>query len=271
MTPKLVSPIIARGLSFLLLLNEQGSRPSPQVVNEFCRTTTSQSIYQLDDEFWVTDQDRTVSAYLTRVGFAVQGLGTISLTDTGMAFAKALEQSAGGGGADPAPIEVVGRLEDLFTYAALLTQVDSREHALIVDPYLPAPELSSLLRLPRVERVLSTRTRLTGRRKQDAETRTMHLQLALGARPSVELRLLPPEIRELHDRLILPSTGQGLIVGTSLGGSHLTVVTSLGADTTAQLRAHYDALWEQAEPLEPIARQVEPEPPVESGSGKDEK
>lgn len=264
MKPKLVSPIIARGLSFLLRLNEQGSRPSPRVVNEFCKTTTSRNIYELDDDFGVTDQDRTVTDYLTRVGFAEQGLGTISLTATGMAFARALEQPDGKVGDESALIEVIGRLEDPFTYAALLTQVDSREHALVVDPFLPAPELSSLLRLPRVERVLTRRTHLSGKRKQDADTRNTHLQIALGANPSVELRLLPNEVRELHDRLVLPASGPGLVIGTSLGGSHLTVITSLGEDTTRELRTYYDSLWDQAVPLEPITRKLEAEP--ESGS-----
>lgn len=257
MKPKLVSPIIAKGLAFLRLLNEQRAYPTEAAVNEFARTTTMQSQYTLDETFWVTDQDPTVTAYLARVGFTVQTRDGLSLTRTGFAFARGLAQMdrmAQTPDADSAPIEVVGRLDDAFTYARLLAQIDAIDEAFIIDPYLAPPELSSLLQLPRVRRVLTKRAPVTGRRKLTADDRTTQLQIHLGANPAVELRLLPPEKRELHDRLVLPPHGPGLIIGTSLGGSQLTVVTSLGEDSTAQLRAHYDELWSESEAVEPIAR-----------------
>jgi hypothetical protein len=68
-------------------------------------------------------------------------------------------------------------------------------------------------------------------------------------------------VKELHDRYVLPASGVGLMIGTSLGGSQLTVITHLSEDTTQILRDHYEGLWAQGNVLAPIRRLPVPEVP----------
>lgn len=261
MLSEMTSMPILRALQFIEMMNDRGVRPSTSHVDAFAVTPLPSDIFaQTYNTLRLGFMDKTVTTYMAQVGFILLNSNGISITALGRAFLAGMvenEDSSELGDGEGVPIEVVGRLSDPVTYARLLTQIDAREHALVVDPYLPAPELQSLLQLSNVERVLSRETRLTGPRPQNAAERTQHLRIALGVNPEVELRFLPSGRPGLHDRLILPSVGSGLIVGTSLGASHFTVVTALGDDTTAQLRAHYNSLWEEAERLEPITRPTE--------------
>lgn len=272
MLSEMTTMAVLRALQFVELMNDRGVRPSASHVDAFAVTPLPSDIFaQTYNTVRRGFMDKNITTYLRQVGFILLNSDGVSITTLGSAFLAGMVENEGsseGGDGEGAPIEVVGRLSDPVTYARLLTQIDAREHALVVDPYLPAPELQSLLQLSNVERVLSRETRLTGPRPQNAAERTQHLRIALGVNPEVELRFLPSDVRELHDRLILPSTGSGLVVGTSLGASHFTVITALGDDATAQLRAHYDGLWEQAERLEPITRPTEP--PEENGAAAPE-
>lgn len=195
----------------------------------------------------------SVATYLLATGMAVEHGGGLRLSKVGRAFETGAERYSRSDTADGGKLEVVGRLEDPVVYARLLTEIDKLPESLVVDPYLPPADLLALLELPSVNRVLTKDASIKGQKQED---RRRHLAIGLGSRPEVELRFLPAEMRELHDRHVLAGSGDegGLTIGTSLGGSQMTVITHLGVETTQVLRSHYDSLWERALPLEPIAR-----------------
>ncbi|KQV07340.1 hypothetical protein [Leifsonia sp. Root112D2] len=245
---------ILKGLSYLKILNESNVYPSVGHVNAFVATPLPQSVLdrQLNSPFAAL-RDREIAQYLLKTGMAEdeERNDELSLTPVGLAFLRGLEKIESSGTSGESVLEVVGRLEDPITYSKLLTEIDKQPSALVIDPYLPSGDLLTLIELPSVKRVLTRDISIKG---QKQEERKRHLAIALGARPEVELRFLPVEIKELHDRYVLPSSGEGLMIGTSLGGSQLTVVTHLGADSTDVLLKHYETLWEQATPLAPIER-----------------
>lgn len=242
-----------RGLSYLKMLNESNVYPSPGHINAFVNTPLPDFEDRYHGSLMGRLNDRDVAKYLLRTGMAEdeERNDELSITPVGLAFLRGLEKSDSNGAPGDSVLEVVGRLEDPITYSQLLTEIDKQSHALVVDPYLPSGDLLTLIELPSVERVLTLDLSIKGQ-KQDERRR--HLVIGLGARPDLELRFLPKEIMELHDRYVLPATGAGLMIGTSLGGSQLTVVTHLGADSSDVLRQHYAELWEQGIPLAPIGR-----------------
>lgn len=139
-----------------------------------------------------------------------------------------------------------------MTYARLLTEVDRLSDALVVDPYLPSQDLFLLLAIPEVKRVL---TRDTGAAREQRDERRRRLAVALASQPGAVLRFVDSGTRELHDRYVIPTVGSALMIGTSLGGTQVTVTVQLSADTTNLLRAHYESIWDASESLEPIRRQ----------------
>ena len=151
-------------------------------------------------------------------------------------------------------MEVVGRVSDPFIYAQVLTQIDSIANSLVIDPYLQAQDLSVLLQLRHVERVLIRPARAHG---TTVEERLQQLRIAVGARPDVQVRAASDTPSELHDRVVLSREGgQALLLGTSLGGTQMTVLTRLEGATATVLRDHYESVWESAEELAPIARET---------------
>lgn len=194
----------------------------------------------------------SVTHYLLGIGMAIEYGGGIMLTKVGRAFEIGVSKREQFESIGAGIVEVAGRLEDPVTYAKMLTEIDKQIGALVVDPYLPSGDLLTLISLPNVKRVLSRDINANGQKKDE---RRRHLAIALGARPEVELRFLPLNVKELHDRIVLPSPGgEGLMIGTSLGGTQLTVITHLSRETTDVLREHYEGLWKQAVKLDPIER-----------------
>lgn len=146
----------------------------------------------------------------------------------------------------------MGRVSDPFTYAEVLTQIDSIPDSLVVDPYLQARDLTVLLQLRHVNRVLIRPARAQG---VTQEERQHQLRIAVGARPDAQLRGASGTPSELHDRVVLSRDGtQALFLGTSLGGTQMTVLTRVEGTTAAVLRDHYEAIWQSAERMVPIAR-----------------
>lgn len=178
----------------------------------------------------------------------------LTLTRAGTAILRATT-TGGSSTIDTRPIEVVGRMTDPFVYAELLARIDDVQDSLVIDPYLHPGDIAALLRLSNVKRILTRDTRINGMAQVD---RAQKLRIAMGARPDAQLRFASANSRELHDRLILPTRGGGgLILGTSLGGTQLTVVTRIGEESTSVLRTHYNSVWDTAAHVEPIARSVE--------------
>jgi hypothetical protein len=254
---QLIPGNVQRGLSFLFALNVGDVYPAAEHVDAFVYAEVPRSAihhYLQDDQyddFAGIEGGDSVVEYLLTTGLAIAHGGGISLTKAGRALAARGDTGIASDGT-AAALQVVGRFEDPITYAKFLTEVDKQESALVVDPYLPPDALFALIELPGVKRVLTRDTAIKGHEQQ---ARRRQLAIAIGVKPEFELRFLPPEVKELHDRYVLPEhSGEGLMIGTSLGGTQVTVVTHLSGDTTKVLRKHYDALWDAASPLEPIAR-----------------
>lgn len=247
---QLLGPKSLRALKYVHVLNNQGLRPSAEQLRAFIDARSELHAYSYDP--WLDDfRYRPIDEFLVDAQLLLldERRGLL-ISPSGSAILSEAERSDEEGPTAHA-LEVVGRMEDPFTYAQLLTRIDEMESTLVVDPYLPPDDLFTLLRLPGVERVLTKETQIRGLSKAE---RTHRLAIALGARQEVELRFVASGSGELHDRLVIPSTGDALIMGTSLGGTQLTVVTRVGAETTAVLRAHYEQVWRTGSPVDPVAR-----------------
>lgn len=235
-----------RAVHFVFVMNTQGYEPPEQVVRQYVNAPTRKDNF----DPWAFDMYVETVDYLLDAGILQAHGSRIILSTAGIAvFTAALaEEKASSHGT----LEVVGRLNDPYTYSELLTRVNDVQEAMIVDPYLPPEDLRALLRLDNIRSVLTLDKGAAGLQRQD---RRKKLGIALGARPEVELRFAPADARELHDRLVLPAKrGEALFLGTSLGGTQVTVITRLGVETTEVLRAHYTDLWEAGERLDPIGR-----------------
>jgi hypothetical protein len=243
----LLAPKSLRALLFVATLNDQGVTPSRSDVNAFVEARTNLFDFDpLADGIHPRIVDYLVDARLLQ-----SSSDGVTVSAAGLAILRA-EDGPTGSASESVPVEVVGRMTDPFTYAQLLARIDDIPDALVIDPYLPAHDLATILRLTSVKRVL---TRDLGAAGMPRAERAQKLRIALGARPDVQLRFLPSGSNELHDRLVLPSgPGEALLFGTSLGGTQLTVVTRIGRDATAALQGHYEELWAASTPVEPIAR-----------------
>ncbi|GEB47289.1 hypothetical protein MTE01_32340 [Microbacterium testaceum] len=254
----LLGPKSLRALLFVRTLNEQGMQPSRSEVKAFVNAPTH--FGDFDPVIFSMSVD-TVD-YLVNARLLISTARGVTLSSAGTAVLNAaiIDDDTN---APSTPIEVVGRLDDPFTYAELLTRINDVPGALVIDPYLRAQDLSALLALPNVRRVMTTDGSAGGLPRAERRTK---LQIALGARPGVELRFPERGSRELHDRLVLPHQGgEALSLGTSLGGTQLTVITRLGRESTGALRSHYEGVWLSGQTLPPIHREIT-DAPVELNS-----
>lgn len=268
----LTSPTTLRALGYLIVVNDNGVRPSAAQLDvyalarfplsareKFFRDEPRRSALIDGAIAWDYEDDST-TGYLLVTGMADDEGDGIQVTALRRAFYSGALTAADTGARAAEVIEVVGRLEDPVVYARLLTEIDRLGESLLVDPYLPSQDLFALLSLPGITQVLTRDTGISGEQRDDRRRR---LAVALGSQSRGELRLLDPSIRELHDRYVIPTVGSALMIGTSLGGTQVTVTTQLSEDTTALLRSHYGAIWSVARSLAPIQR------PDQSAEGSD--
>ncbi|UPL17332.1 hypothetical protein [Microbacterium aurugineum] len=239
----LLGPKPLRALAFVEALTSEGVYPSREDVHAFVEARTSMWDFDpMRESMMVSIVDYLLEARLLR-----RRNGALELTPAGTALLRNADPEGGGA------VEVVGRVSDPFTYAAVLTQIDSIPNSLVIDPYLQSRDLMVLLQLRHVERVLIRPARAHG---VTQEARQHQLRIAVGARPDVQLRAASGTPSELHDRVVLSRDGsQALFLGTSLGGTQMTVLTRVQGPTAAVLRDHYEALWQSAEDMAPIARE----------------
>ncbi|MFD7869955.1 hypothetical protein ACFV3I_05600 [Microbacterium sp. NPDC059771] len=230
-----------RALSFVETLADQGVRPTLDDVDAFVEAVTNWATY---DPYWDEVRVRTV-AYLQDARLLVDDDGRAALTDAGRALLHASETVGD-------TVEVVGRLSDPFTYASVLSRIDAVDASLVVDPYLYPADLHALLQLTSVQRIL---VKWAGLPRVKPNERMRQLAIMLGARPDVEMRYVHEQPTELHDRLVLSSSSSSALqLGTSLGGTQMTVLTQLSAETASLLRLHYEKIWAAATVLDPIGR-----------------
>lgn len=203
----LLGPKALRALAFVDALTAEGVRPSRDDVRAFVEARTSTWDYDPSRE----GLNVSTVEYLLDARLLSRRDGAVELTPAGRALLRNAAPSEGG------TMEVVGRVSDPFTYAQVLTQIDSIPDSLMIDPYLQAQDLSVLLQLRHVERVLIRPVRAHG---TSVEDRLQQLRIAVGARPDVQLRAASHTPSELHDRVVLSREGShALLLGTSLGGN----------------------------------------------------
>jgi len=246
---KLLGPKPIRALLFVQTLNEQGINVSESDVDAFIEARTHYVDLDPYAEFY-----RSTVTYLTDARLLVKKDGCLTLSPAGRAILRAQDSTAVTK-EDASPVEVVGRMSDPFVYAELLSRIDDVADSMIIDPYLHPRDLMALLKLSTVRRVLTRDISVKGMKKNE---RTQKIKIALGARPDVELRLARGDSGELHDRLIIPGeSGESLFLGTSLGGTQITVITRLGVGPTSALRGHYNTVWDSSTKVVPIERVVQ--------------
>lgn len=258
----MVTPAVIRALELLRALNASGSYPNLAEVDRFARADPPRerylglsrlAVYALGRGF----AEGEIGRYLVDAGLARRhgstdgveisaiGLGVLAAEDAG-------DHDTAGRFDASAPVEVVGRLTDAVVYAKLLIEINKLNEALLVDPYLLPSDLLQIVRLGNVKKVLTTDQSAGGisRAKRKGQ-----LAIALGAAAeSAELRFSATDKTELHDRVVLPISGQGIMIGTSLGGTQVTVITHLSEDNTVLLRKHYLPIFQAGENLDPVVR-----------------
>lgn len=239
-----------RGLTFVHILNEQGIEPTVGDANAFVEAWVVNDFDPPIEGYFRDTVDYLLGARLLK-----RTSGTrLTLSPAGKALLNAAN-TKDSVKAPSAPVEVVGRMNDPFVYAELLTRIDDVGASLVIDPYLHPRDLLVLLELSSTNRFLTVNQAAAGLNKQ---ARMDKFRISMGARPDKELRFATgtKDSRELHDRLVIPMKGgEAISMGTSLGGQQVTVITRLGIGATNALREHYNQIWDRSTRVEPIKRE----------------
>lgn len=188
---------------------------------------------------------------LVALGVAKRVIGGYSPTDAGrraLANIDAATEAAVRRTPDSEPVAVIGVAREPVFYSAVLGQLVDLPDVLIIDRYLGADDVRVLARITSVSRVLTGPQPVKDRNEKSPASRLQHLALAAGTRPGLQVRLTTA----IHDRYMLPSKGAGLMLGGSLGGSKVTTAVELSEAATADHRRTFDAIWVDAEPVDPI-------------------
>lgn len=143
---------------------------------------------------------------------------------------------------------MTGVLSDSMFHSRLLAWIRELPEAMVIDPYIAPEDVEALARFNTNVSRLLTKRRGAGQVTQGQEfSREEALANAAGGTP-MQVRVLANKPGEqLHDRLVLSPFGSGIMFGTSLYATQLTVVTHLTAGVTAELLAHYEPIWSKAE------------------------
>jgi len=190
-----------------------------------------------------------MAGYLLQMDWVAPGSsGGLVLTDLGAAVLTAHTTEADEGVASDA-FELVIRPDVPLDYARLYERISGFTGALLVDAYLATEALHFFEGMVALERILIAGRGVGGKdwkaRRKDLEN-TLGL---MGAHPDV--RFLPHPRKDLHDRYVLPSNGEGLLLGGSIGGRQPSAVVRLTPQFTSSIREYHEGIWEESEPLKP--------------------
>lgn len=249
--PEIADEITLRSLAYLAAMSQHGDGITAAELDRYA----SEPLPGVGSMFSVVTRFSTlggvnVAHYIQRVGWAVEVGGRLHISGTGAAVLVASGAVAPAQAAAIEPLEIVVRPDDPFTYVQMLREIAKLDDVMIIDPYLPSPDLEALVRYPNVKRVLTIDADVVGEKKS---VRRTNLANVLGATDHpVELRVDKTTTpKRLHDRLVLPSRGSALTMGASLGALQPTALVHVGEGTTDVLRTHYEAIWATSEKLEP--------------------
>lgn len=192
----------------------------------------------------------SMTSYMCRLMWLTKRGGEIAITPLG----KALLREAN----SPLPpsdvgstLEVVIDPENPFAYAQLVARISGFNDCLIVDPYLDLEQLMTLSTVPSVTRIL------TG--NKDSKNKSPVFAVALGAAPHLELRMADQKL--LHDRIVVPSEGSALMLGSSLNSitRRFGVATPLEETSTRLIRVEYDKIWAAAKVVQKATGEPKPD------------
>lgn len=203
------------------------------------------------------DVESTIE-YLTRLRWLSTEAGIVTITSLGKAVLREANS--------PLPdsdvgstLEVVIDPNNPFAYAQLMSKVSGFEACMIVDPYLDLDQLTTLMSFQSVTKILTS--------NKHARKNKPVFSLVLADAPHLEVRMAQEKL--LHDRLVIPSEGKAMVLGSSLNSitRRFGVATSLEESTSRLIRSNYGAIWEAAEGVE----RSDPEPVAAvSGATTDE-
>ncbi|WP_411699018.1 hypothetical protein [Conyzicola sp.] len=256
-----VAPLTLRALRYIRMLEAQSVYCTFEDLTAFVRTASP--AVSLRDNFEDDAHDdlmtthhyvvvNTVEKYLTDVGWIESTSRGVELTKLGRAVAA----SADGESLQSASRTVVNiALEgsDPLTYSQFLIALQRTGRGIdmmLIDPYLPSAHVPLLLDDAGVTHILTADNPVHDS-DESATVRRKNFGLALGARASDRFGIRLAKKGNLHDRLVLPTEGTGLMIGRSLGGKQLTAVVELNDSMTSLLRAHYAPIWDAAKPVSP--------------------
>ena len=258
----IATPEMLRLLRYLRTLNGHGVYPSEQQLDAYASTILPATVLinNRDQEMWddvLFDQHyevkNTVQSYVMQVGWVeVTGRGA-ELTDLGRAVDAGAHESNVRSSESPV-ISIVLKGNDPLSYVQLIEaiqRVSGETDVLLIDPYLPAIHLSTLVDIAGVTRVLTSDVAVSDA-NESREQRTKRFSLVLGSRAERGIAVRYAKKGAIHDRLILPTKGPGLMVGRSLGGRQLTAVVELNDQLTTLFRNSYAPKWAEATPVSPV-------------------
>lgn len=209
------------------------------------------------------------SVYLTGSGLIapVREAGTFKITEQGVALLRGIIRQDETSGSvfklDPdAPLD----------YIALLSELDTLEDPLVIDPYFHPYDFAGLVdALPGVTLLTINRevakVEAFDKPKLSKSLKRGQFEEALGklAGAEVESKVIYADPSALHDRYFLGSNRQGYFAGGSFRSGKSTVVMDLEADHAAELYEKYRGVAGEntSEQLTPrIQPAVEHEPSV---------
>lgn len=199
------------------------------------------------------------SVYLLSAGFiGPAAQGTFKITEQGIALLRGTMRQSEGTNAvfklDPeAPLDYIG----------LLSELDSLENPLVIDPYFHPYDLEAVVdampgvRLITVDRYVE-KVEAFQKPKLKASLKQGQFEEILGRREVgdsvAEVIYVPAQ--ELHDRYFLGANRKGYFAGGSFRSNKPTVVMELEPEHASDLYAHYEtvATADGAKKLEPRTR-----------------
>lgn len=261
---KIASPTLIRCLRLLAAAGDSGATVTATYLNAFADQDPPQSQLRLGKmyrqmrwEFY--EHTPAVADYFTGVGWA-NGMDNgddevLEITRLGRAVLVNAEREAQEA-YENAEFAITMNPDSPMDYVQFLEKISTMgEGVMVIDRYASVRAIVQLANLLPVARVLSSSNRT--RTDSTPTARIADLESMLGAvSDPAEVRLLDANPSPLHDRVVLPLKGSGLLLGGSLGGTQVNTVVTLSEGMTADLRTRHEQHWGDAKPVEPKA----PEP-----------
>ena len=194
-------------------------------------------------------QVESMFSYLSRVQWIAEVDESVRITALGKAVLREANTPVPDSDA-ASTLEVVIDPENPFAYAQLMAKIAGLGECMIVDPYLDPDQLLTLATFPSVTRILTS--------NYESKKKSPAFGVILASASASHLQLRMVDRKHLHDRIVMPSQGSALVLGSSLNSiaRRFGVATPLEESSSRLILAKYDAIWAEATPIEPA--QLEP-------------